>query len=94
MDQHALLMHTLIRQAQVDSPERARRREHLLWLERDAREAHRRPRERVRRVGNGLITLHRTVSQLSPRARRSAVAGSVRPARDGVPPPRPARGSR
>jgi len=58
MDQHALLMHTLIRHAQVDSPERARRREHLLWLEREASEARRRRRERVRRVGNALITLH------------------------------------
>ena len=53
MNQHALLMHTLIRHAHVDSPENARRREHLLRLERETREARRRRRrERVRRAWN------------------------------------------
>lgn len=68
MDHHTLLMHTLIRHAHVDSPESARRREHLLRLERETREARRRRRrERVRRVENVLITLHRTVSHASRR---------------------------
>lgn len=63
MDQHALLIHTLMHQARVDSGESARRREHLLRLEREAREARRRRRrERVRRGWNVLITLQRTVS--------------------------------
>jgi hypothetical protein len=67
MNQHAL-MHTLVRQGQVDSPESARRREQLLWLERETREARRhRRRERVRRGWNALITLHRTASNDSTR---------------------------
>jgi len=63
MNHHALLMHTLIRDAHVDSPESARRREQLLWLERETREARRRRRRaRVRRGWNVPITLLRTVS--------------------------------
>jgi hypothetical protein len=64
MDQHALLMHTLMRHASAASPASARRREQLLWLKREAREArgHRR-RERVRRARNALITLYRTGSE-------------------------------
>jgi hypothetical protein len=59
MDQHALVMHTVIRHPHVDSPEIARRRE----LEREAREARRhRRRERVRRARNALITLYGTRS--------------------------------
>ena len=66
MDHHTLFMLTLIRHARVDSPETARRKEHLLRLEREAREARsRRRRERVRRVEDALITLHRTVSHAS-----------------------------
>jgi hypothetical protein len=51
MNHHALVIHTLTRDTSVDSPERARRREHLLFLERETREARRhRRRELVRRV--------------------------------------------
>src|SRR5262245_36429995 len=63
MNDHALLMHTLMRHASVDSPENARRREHLSLLETEAREAHRLlRRERIRRVWNALIRSHRTGS--------------------------------
>lgn len=63
MNQHTLLTHTVIRHPSVDSPENARCREHLLWLEARAREARRRRRrERVRRGWNVLITSHRTGS--------------------------------
>jgi hypothetical protein len=63
MDRHALLIHTVIRHPQVDSPEIARRREQLLRLEQEAREARRhRRRERVRRARSALFTLHRTGS--------------------------------
>lgn len=44
MDRHALLMHTLLRQARVDSPENARRREQLSRVERETRGARRRRR--------------------------------------------------
>lgn len=47
MDQHALLMHTLMRQVHPDSPATARRREQMLHLERTAREARRRRRARL-----------------------------------------------
>jgi hypothetical protein len=51
MNHHALLVHTLGPHAGVDSPESARRREHLLSLERETREARRhRRRELMRRV--------------------------------------------
>jgi hypothetical protein len=51
MDQHALLMYTLVRHTHVDSPEHARRREQLLRLEREALAARRRRRhDRLRRV--------------------------------------------
>jgi hypothetical protein len=59
MNQHTVLTHTLIRHAHVDSPESARRREQLLWLEREARAARRRRRrERIRRAGNAVIAFH------------------------------------
>jgi hypothetical protein len=65
---HDTLTHTLIHQAQVDSPESARRREHVLLLERETREARRRSRrERIRRGWNAVITLRRTVSDDSMR---------------------------
>jgi len=65
MNQHTL-MHMLIRQGHVDSPEHARRREHLLWLKREAHEARkRRRRERARRRWNVLTTFHRTASVFS-----------------------------
>jgi hypothetical protein len=55
MDQHALLIYTLMRLAHVDSPEDARRREQLLRLEREALEARRRRRHnRLRRVWSAL----------------------------------------
>jgi hypothetical protein len=58
MNQHAL-MHTVVRQGLVDSPESARRREQLLSLERETREARRhRRRERIRRVWDVLTLLH------------------------------------
>jgi hypothetical protein len=61
MNDHALL--TLMRHASVDSPENARRGEHLSLLERATRQAHtRRRRERIRRAWNTLITSHRTGS--------------------------------
>ena len=60
MDQHALLMHTLMRQARVDSPQNARRREHLLQLERETREARRRRRrEHVRWARSALTAFRR-----------------------------------
>jgi hypothetical protein len=43
MNQH-LLMHTVMRYQNPDSPELARRRENLTLFEREAREARRRPR--------------------------------------------------
>jgi hypothetical protein len=68
MDQHALLMHTLIRHTHFDTPESARRRGHLLWLEPETREARRRRRrQRIHRSWNALITSHRTVSDDSVR---------------------------
>jgi hypothetical protein len=55
MDQHALLMHTLMRSAHVDSPQSRRRREQLLRLQREALEARRRRRHnRLRRVWSAL----------------------------------------
>jgi hypothetical protein len=55
MDQHALLMFTLVRHTQVDSPEYTRRREQLLRLEREALETRRRRRHnRLRRVWSAL----------------------------------------
>lgn len=63
MNDHALLIQTLMRHASVDSPENARRRERLSLLEREAREAHKlRRRERIRRAWNALIRSHRTGS--------------------------------
>jgi hypothetical protein len=63
MDQHALLMHTFMRQARVDSPENARRREHPLRLEQETREARRRRRrEHVRRARTALTAFRRTRS--------------------------------
>jgi hypothetical protein len=63
MNEHALLMHTLMRHASADSPDNARRREHLLWLERERREARRRRRrQRVRTARHGLTKLYRTGS--------------------------------
>jgi len=53
MNPQALLIHTLAGHAWVDSPESARRREQLLWLERETRDARRRGRrERIRRGWN------------------------------------------
>jgi len=55
MNPQALLIHILMRHAQVDSASSAGRREHLLRLERETREARRRRRrERVRRSWNAL----------------------------------------
>jgi len=60
MNPQALLIHILMRHAQVDSASSAGRREHLLRLERETREARRRRRrERVRRSWNVLNALHR-----------------------------------
>jgi hypothetical protein len=60
MDQHALLMHTVMRYQNLDSPELARRRENLASFEREAREARRRRRRAfVRRTLNGLSVFHR-----------------------------------
>lgn len=68
MNHHPLLIHTLTRHASVDSPESARRREHLLWLERETREARRRRRrEWIRRGWNVLIPLHRNGTDGSSR---------------------------
>ena len=62
MNHQTLLLHTLIRDGYVDSPESARRREHLLRLEQEAREARRRRRrQRVHRGWNALLASHRTV---------------------------------
>jgi hypothetical protein len=57
MDQHALLMHTVMRNQNLDSPELARRRENLASFEREARR--RRRREFVRRNLNSLSVFHR-----------------------------------
>jgi hypothetical protein len=62
MDQYAVLV-TLMRQARDDSPENARRREQLLWLEQQTREARRRRRrEHVRRAWTALTAFRRTPS--------------------------------
>jgi hypothetical protein len=63
MNDHALLIHALMRHASVDSPENVRRRERLSLLEREARLAHRRRRrERIRGAWNALIRSPRTGS--------------------------------
>jgi hypothetical protein len=69
MNQHdALLIHTLPPHAHVDSPESVHRREHLLLLEREIREARsRRRRERIRRGLNALIAFHRSAPGLVQR---------------------------
>ncbi len=60
MNQYALLMHTVMRYQNLDSPELARRRENLASFEREAREARRRRRrEFVRRNLNSLSAFHR-----------------------------------
>jgi hypothetical protein len=60
MDQHALLMHTVMRHQNLDSPELPRRRENLANFEREARQARRRRRRAlVRRTLNGFSVFHR-----------------------------------
>jgi hypothetical protein len=82
MDQHALLMHTLMRHTQLESLENARHREHLLWLERTTREARRRRRrERVRRAWNACVA--------AVRVRRDRVGGPRNAATGALPPSLP-----
>ena len=59
MNQHALLMHTVMRYQHLDSPELARRRENLARCKREAREARqRRGSEFIRRRLNALRAFH------------------------------------
>jgi hypothetical protein len=60
MDQHALLMYTVMRDRQLDLSEPALRRENLARFEREAREARRRRRRAfVRRTLHGLSVFGR-----------------------------------
>ena len=60
MNQHAPLMHTVMRYQHLDSPELARRRENLAVSEREAREERRRRRRKfLRRNLNGLSAFRR-----------------------------------
>jgi hypothetical protein len=60
MDQHGLLMYTLMRNQDLDLSELALRRETLAHFEREAHEARRRRRRAfVRRTLNGFSVSHR-----------------------------------
>lgn len=77
MNQHALLF-TLMPFEQRDSLETARRREHLFWLEREARETRLRRRGIIRRCWNALRALHldgsrRGAQRLEAQAAREAL---------------------
>ena len=68
MNQHTLLMHTTMRDRNLDSAELARRRENLASFAREAREARqRRRREFVRRNLNSLSAFHRDGDARVPR---------------------------
>jgi hypothetical protein len=63
MDQYTLFRHTLMRDPISGSAEIARRRERLLRVHYDLRQARQsRVRERVRRVWDALAAFHRTGS--------------------------------
>jgi hypothetical protein len=47
MDPNALILHTLVRRPEALSPQAARRRAELFWLETDVREARRRRRREL-----------------------------------------------
>ncbi len=79
MNQYALLMHTVMRYQNLDSPELARRRENLASFEREAREARRRRRRAfVRRNLNRLSVFHRDGDALVQPRECPAVGEGIR----------------
>lgn len=60
MDQHALLMYTVMRHQHVDSPELARRKRNIARFEREQRDARKRRRQAFgRRALSGFGVFHR-----------------------------------